>query len=136
MNGRWYRVLINKTAITGVRAGQLDLRSATQEFLLHVPVLRNTPPGFDDDFDQSPFSNGFSGYERKEESIATNGATIQIKALPTEGRPGNFNGAVGAFRMTGSIQPPHARVVNPFYLRIQMSANRTFDRLQTPYLPR
>ncbi len=134
MNGRWYRVLIYKTAITGVRAGQLDLRSATQEFLLHVPVLRNTPPGFDDDFDQSPFSNGFSGYERKEASIATNGATIQIKALPTDGRPGNFNGAVGAFTMTGSIQPTHAGVGDPLDLRIQISGNGNFDRVQGPVL--
>jgi BatD DUF11 like domain len=134
MNGRWYRVLIYKTAITGVRAGQLDLHSATQEFLLHVPVLRNTPPGFDDDFDQSPFSNGFSGYERKEASIATNGATIQIKALPTNGRPGNFNGAVGAFTMTGSIQPTHAGVGDPLDLRIQISGNGNFDRVQAPVL--
>ena len=134
MNGHWYRVLIYKTAITGVRAGQLDLHSATQEFLLHVPVLRNTPPGFDDDFDQSPFSNGFSGYERKEASIATNGATIQIKALPTNGRSGNFNGAVGAFTMTGSIQPTHAGVGDPLDLRIQISGNGNFDRVQAPVL--
>jgi hypothetical protein len=134
MNGRWYRVLIYKTAITGVRAGQLDLRSATQEFLLHVPVLRNSPPGFDDDFDQSPFSNGFSGYERKEASIATNGATIQIKALPTDGRPANFTGAVGTFTITGSIQPTHAGVGDPLDLRIRISGNGSFDRVQAPVL--
>ncbi|HET9374334.1 MAG TPA: BatD family protein [Chthoniobacterales bacterium] len=134
VNGRWYRVLIYKTAITGVRAGQLDLRSATQEFLLHVPVLRNTPPGFDDDFDQSPFSNGFSGYERKEASIATNGATIQIRALPTDGRPANFSGAVGTFEMTGSIQPTRAGVGDPLDMRIQISGNGSFDRVQAPTL--
>jgi BatD DUF11 like domain len=134
VNGRWYRVLIYKTAITGVRAGQLDLHSATQEFLLHVPVLRNTPPGFDDDFDQSPFSNGFSGYERKEASIASNGATIQIRALPTDGRPANFNGAVGTFTMTGSIQPTRAGVGDPLDMRIQVSGNGNFDRVQAPIL--
>ena len=134
VNGRWYRVLIYKTAITGVRAGQLDLRSATQEFLLHVPVLRNAPPGFDDDFDQSPFSNGFSGYERKEASIATNSATIQIRALPTDGRPANFSGAVGTFTMTGSIQPNHAGVGDPLDMRIQISGNGNFDRVQAPIL--
>jgi oxygen tolerance protein BatD len=134
VNGRWYRVLIYKTAITGARAGQLDLRSATQEFLLHVPVLRNTPPGFDDDFDQSPFSNGFSGYERKEATIATNGATIQIRALPTAGRPANFSGAVGTFTMTGSIQPTRAGVGDPLDMRIEISGNGSFDRVQAPTL--
>jgi hypothetical protein len=134
VNGRWYRVLIYKTAITGVRAGQLDLHSATQEFLLHVPVLRSTPPGFDDDFDQSPFSNGFTGYERKEASIATNGATIQVRALPTDGRPANFSGAVGTFTMTGSIQPTRAGVGDPLDLRIQISGNGSFDRVQAPTL--
>jgi BatD DUF11 like domain len=134
VNGRWYRVLIYKTAITGVRAGRLDLRSATQEFLLHVPVLRNAPPGFDDDFDRSPFSNGFSGYERKEASIATNGATIQIKALPTDGRPANFTGAVGTFTMTGSVHPSHAGVGDPLDLQIQISGNGSFDRVQAPTL--
>ena len=134
MNGRWYRVLIYKTAITGVRAGQLDLRSASQEFLLHLPVLRNTPPGFDDDYEQSPFGNGFSGYERKEVSIGTNGATLQIKALPTDGRPANFGGAVGTFTMTGSIQPARANVGDPLDMRIQISGNGSFDRVQAPTL--
>lgn len=134
VNGRWYRMLIYKTAITGVRAGQLDLHSATQEFLLHVPVLRNAPPGFDDDYDQSPFSNGFSGYERKEVSIGTNGATVQIKALPTDGRPANFNGAVGTFTMTGSIQPTHASVGDPLDLQVQISGSGSFDRVQAPTL--
>jgi hypothetical protein len=134
VNGRWYRVLIYKTAITGVRAGQLDLHSATQEFLLHVPVIRNAPPGFDDDYDQSPFGNGFSGYERKEVSIATQGATLQIKALPTDGRPANFSGAVGTFAMTGSVQPAHARVGDPLDMQVQISGTGSFDRVQAPIL--
>ncbi|HZC36352.1 MAG TPA: BatD family protein [Chthoniobacterales bacterium] len=133
VNGRWYRVLIYKTAITGVRAGQLDLHSATQEFLLHVPVLRNAPPGFDD-YDQSPFGNGFSGYERKEVSIGTNGATLQIKPLPTDGRPANFSGAVGAFTMSSSIQPTHAGVGDPLDMQIQIAGNGNFDRVQAPTL--
>jgi BatD DUF11 like domain len=133
VNGRWYRVLIYKTAITGVRAGQLDLHSATQEFLLHVPVLRNAPPGFDD-YDQSPFGNGFSGYERKEVSIGTNGSTLQIKALPAGGRPANFSGAVGTFTMSGSIQPTHAGVGDPLDLQIQIAGNGNFDRVQAPTL--
>jgi hypothetical protein len=134
VNGRWYRVLIYKTAITGVRAGQLDLHSATQEFLLHVPVLRNAPPGFDNDFDQSPFGNGFNGYERKDVSIGTNGATLEIKALPTDGRPANFSGAIGRFTMTESIQPAHVNVGDPFDMQIQISGNGNFDRVQAPTL--
>jgi hypothetical protein len=134
VNGRWYRVLIYKTAITGVRAGRLDLHSATQEFLLHIPILRTTPPGFDDDFDQSPFSNGFSGYERKEVSVNTNGAILQIKALPTDGRPANFTGAVGRFTMSGLVQPPRAKVGDPLDLRIQIAGTGNFDRVQAPFL--
>jgi hypothetical protein len=134
VNGRWYRVLIYKTAITGVRAGQLDLHSATQEFLLHVPVLRNAPPGFDNDFDQSPFGNGFNGYERKDVSIGTNGATLEIKALPTDGRPANFSGAIGRFTMTESIQPAHVNVGDPLDMQIQISGNGNFDRVQAPTL--
>jgi hypothetical protein len=134
VNGRWYRVLIYKTAITGVRAGQLDLRSATQEFLLHVPVLRNSPPGFDNDFDQSPFGNSFNGYERKDISIGTNGAILEIKALPTDGRPANFTGAIGRFTMTGSIQPARANVGDPLDMQIQISGNGNFDRVQAPVL--
>jgi BatD DUF11 like domain len=134
VNGHWYRVLIYKTAITGVRAGQLDLRTATQEFLLHIPVLRNSPPGFDDDFGQSPFSNGFSGYERKDVSVGTNSVSLEIKALPVDGRPASFSGAVGRFTMTGSIQPSHANVGDPLDLQIEISGNGNFDRVQAPTL--
>jgi hypothetical protein len=134
VDGHWYRVLIYKTAITGVRAGQLNLRSATQEFLLHIPVLRSIPPGFDNDLDQSPFSNGFSGYERKDVSVGTNGFTLEIKPLPTDGRPANFSGAVGRFAMTGAVQPSRANVGDPVDLQIAVSGNGNFDRVQAPTL--
>src|ERR1700720_3248014 len=50
VNGKRYRLLIYRTAITGVHAGRLELPSAYQEFLLHLPVTQSSP-GFDDFFE-------------------------------------------------------------------------------------
>jgi hypothetical protein len=134
INNKEFSVLIYKTAISGVKAGKLELHSAYQEFLLHLPLTRHRPNGFDDFFDQAPFADLFDSGPRKDVKVETNGMTLEIKPLPTAGRPPNFSGAVGQFTVAASIQPRRAQVGDPVMLRVEVRGLGNFDRMEEPAL--
>lgn len=133
VNGKRYRLLIYRTAITGVHAGRLELPSAYQEFLLHLPVTQSSP-GFDDFFEQSPFGNQSNAFERKDVKVETNPGSIEIKPLPETGRPADFSGGVGQFTMESSVSPERSKVGDPVIFQVQVKGLGNFDRVQAPHL--
>jgi hypothetical protein len=133
VNGKKYRLLIYRTAITGVHAGRLELPSAYQEFLLHLPVTQSSP-GFDDFFGQSPFGSPSNAFERKDVKVETNSGSIEIKPLPEAGRPAGFSGGVGQFTMETSVRPERSKVGDPVIFQVQIKGLGNFDRVQAPHL--
>jgi hypothetical protein len=133
INGKKYRLLIYRTAITGVHAGRLELPSAYQEFLLHLPVTQSSP-GFDDFFEQSPFGSPSNAFERKDVKVETNSGSIEIKPLPEAGRPADFSGGVGQFTMESSVKPQRNKVGDPVIFQVQIKGLGNFDRVQAPPL--
>jgi len=133
VNGKRYRLLVYRTAITGVHAGRLELPSAYQEFLLHLPVTQSSP-GFDDFFEQSPFGNQSNAFERKDVKVETNSGSIEIKPLPEAGRPADFSGGVGQFTMESSVSPERSKVGDPVIFQLQIKGLGNFDRVQPPHL--
>jgi hypothetical protein len=133
VNGKRYRLLIYRTAITGVHAGRLDLPSAYQEFLLHLPVTQSSP-GFDDFFQQSPFGSPSNAFERKDVKVETNSGSIEIKPLPETGRPADFSGGVGQFTLDTSVRPQQSKVGDPVLFQVQIKGLGNFDRVQPPHL--
>ena len=133
IDGRDYQVLIYKTTITGVKTGRLDLHSAYQEFMVRLPVVERSPPGFDD-FDQAPFPNPFDNFERKDVKVSSGEVSIDIKPLPEAGRPPNFSGAIGQFNLAAMVQPTKTGVGNPITLKVQVEGLGNFDRMGAPVL--
>jgi hypothetical protein len=133
VNGKRYRLLIYRTAITGVHAGRLELPSAYQEFLLHLPVTQSSP-GFDDFFEQSPFGSPSNAFERKDVKVETNSGVIEIKPLPEANRPADFSGGVGQFTLDTSVRPERSKVGDPVIFQVQIKGLGNFDRVQPPQL--
>jgi hypothetical protein len=69
------------------------------------------------------------------EQIASNQVTIHVHALPTEGRPSNFTGAIGQLKVTGDAQPGSLAVGEPVTLRFTVSGEGNFDYVRCPALP-
>jgi hypothetical protein len=67
--------------------------------------------------------------------IASKQLTIHVHALPTEGRPANFTGAIGQFKVTGDAQPASVAVGEPVTLRFTVSGEGNFDYVRCPALP-
>ncbi|MBV8175757.1 MAG: protein BatD [Verrucomicrobia bacterium] len=125
LNGRPYHVVVYKTALTGVKPGKLELQSATQSFLISTPFGSRSSPGFLDPFED---------YQQQVVDVKTNGASIDIKALPAADRPASFSGAVGDFTLATSAQPSKTRTGDPVSMKVEIKGLGNFDRMEQPKL--
>lgn len=126
LNGKFYHVLVYKTALTGVKPGKLDLESASQQFLISAPFGSRSIPGFSDPMDDF--------YQQRVVNIKTNNTSIQIKPLPTAGRPKTFSGAVGDFTLSSVPTPDKTKTGSPIDLKVEVRGLGNFDRMESPTL--
>jgi oxygen tolerance protein BatD len=124
-NGRTYNVVVYRTGLSGVKAGKLDLNSATQSFLIVATYGPRSAPGLID-----PNQN----FQQQIADIKTNGASILIKPIPTAGRPPNFSGAVGDFTISSTAQPLKVHTGDPVAMSVEIRGLGNFDRMEQPAL--
>ena len=66
--------------------------------------------------------------------IASNPLTLHVNALPQEGRPANFTGAIGQFKVTSSSAPDSVAVGEPVTLHFIVSGEGNFNYVKCPSL--
>jgi hypothetical protein len=128
VNGRRYRVLSWPLKVTPIRAGQQDLNF---QFTLtaQMPDRRRS---------RSPFGNSLFDdfFGRSEQfNIYTEPTQIEVRALPTKGRPASFSGAIGDFNMEVYTDAESTRVDEPIMLSLKLSGRGNFDRIKGPEMP-
>ena len=114
------------TAISAPKSGDFPLRMERDTYW----VKSFTNNGYD------PFS-GFANRQPNlaHEPVASNQLTIHVHALPTEGRPTHFTGAIGRFTVTGEAQPDSVEIGEPVRLRFIVRGEGNFDYVRCPVLP-
>ena len=92
---------------------------------------RNWDPFFDDFF-----SSGFG--EWKQKIFSSNPITITVKPLPAQGRPANFSGLVGQFRLTTFLDKTMAQTNQALTYRVKITGTGNADFLTdlAPRFPR
>ena len=133
LNGRRYRVLSWPLKITPIRAGQQDLNF---QFTLTAQVPE--PRGSRNATTRSPFGNSlFDDFFGRSErfNVFTAPTQIDVRALPTEGRPPSFSGAIGDFNMEVYTDAESTRVDEPIMLSLKLSGRGNFERIKGPELP-
>jgi len=137
INGVPYTFVTWTSALSAVKAGNYPLN-------LDLPVIvrvqekgarRNNPfkDFFGDDsvLDDPFFDNFFSNATQKPLTLHTDGATVKIKPLPTQGRPPDFSGAVGQFELGSAISENNGTTGDPLTLKIKIEGRGNFDRVTT-----
>jgi hypothetical protein len=66
--------------------------------------------------------------------ITSNQLIMHIRPLPDDGRPANFGGAVGQFRVTSDAQPAVVAMGDPVILTFGVSGVGNFDYVHCPVL--
>ncbi len=85
-------------------------------------------------FNDPFFNNFFSSYQEKAVKVASPPHTFTVMPLPKEGKPENFTGAIGNFALSVSANPVELALGDPITLRMTVSGQGNFDRVQAPTL--
>ena len=125
-----------KTAITGVKLGTLSVGPVELQPVVQAPRPRQRRRGFNNPFDDPFFNNALDGLNMappRQVKLRTGTATVEIKPLPP-GKPADFSGAIGTFRLEAEADPRKAQAGDPVTVRLVLSGQGNFDRIAAPTL--
>jgi hypothetical protein len=137
-DGREYNVVVFRTVMVPGKAGKLKIGPCEIPFVGQIPVARarnRNRSVFDSLFGDDDFFGQLRGYsERRRLSGEAEAVEIEIKPLPADGRPASFTGAVGQFQFAGEGSPSQVKIGEPVTMRLSVSGEGNFDRVQAPGL--
>lgn len=85
---------------------------------------------FDDDF----FNQGF-GYKTYPIQLESGEAHVRVKPFPREGRPSDFEGAVGDFSLDVMVDPKQVKVGDPVVVKTIIRGTGNLDTVTAPEIP-
>jgi len=130
-DGITYNVLSFHTLLSAIQPGSLDIPPAKLESQIQMPG--SLPPGFDDPVFQQLLGSRASSQSRNV-TVATAPLHLEVLALPKEGRPASFAGAVGQFDIDASVPNPNPAPGDPAGLTIKIAGKGNFNAMSAPQL--
>ena len=134
-NSLEYHVFTYRTVMTPTKAGKLSVGPSSVPFVAQLPQpaqqrQRRSFGGmvFDDFFDS--LGGGFG--ERRRYDAKAPAIELDVKPLPSEGRPKSYSGAVGQFQFKAEGSPTRLKVGDPVTMRLTVSGTGNFDRVTAP----
>lgn len=139
LNGIAYTVIDFGTDIYGLYPGSFRIDPVEVSC---VVAVRRKPSGrtrrasaFDESFfNSSIFESFFGQYENHPIAIRSSEIPIEILALPDEGKPESFDGALGNFNFTVQASPRAVQVGDPITLLMKVSGTGNFNTVNPPRL--
>ncbi len=132
LDGNPFLVFTWHSALAAVKPGDFSL---TVETPLTVTIDTRSPEQVALARWLDPFlQNIYRGVVPKDVTIASPRSELKVLPLPTEGRPKNFSGAVGSFKVASDISAAHAAVGDPLTLRLHIIGAGNFDRVDSTML--
>ncbi len=135
-NGSRYVVAdIRKLALFPTQTGVFTIEPGT----IATTVEVRDPQDFDSFFSVNVFGRRgpytTSTYHVFSKMIPTDPITLTVNALPEAGKPADFSGAVGDFKMEGSLDKSQVETGTPVTHRLRISGQGNINTLQTPAFP-
>jgi len=120
--GKKYARLLLRTVATPTKAGKFSLGPAEMRFV--YSKQKNSR--------YSPFGVTFGA--GKEVVVSAPAVELEVKPLPVNGRPKDFDGAVGKFQLTATGRPDKVKAGDPVTMTVTITGQGNFDRIKAPAL--
>jgi tetratricopeptide (TPR) repeat protein len=120
VNGQRYHTVAMRTTMTPVRPGPVDLNAS---MAMNVLTGRR---GMDPLFDQ------FFPADAKPVEVKAEPTVISVLALPEQGKPADFTGAIGSFDFTLTAQPTELDAGDPVTLRMEITGAGNLANVASP----
>lgn len=128
VDGTEYTCAVFRTAITPAKAGPLEIPAAA------LPARYQAPMDVPNSNDMFGMLRNFGMTDIREIEITTEPAVLEVKALPKEGKPENFAGAVGEFKIQVTATPAKTGPGEPVTLKVEVSGRGNFEAMGPPAL--
>ena len=127
INNKAYDVRRFRAKAQALTAGAFKLEPTLQVPLL-VQRERRGPPGFDGSF----FDDFFGTVRTQPVNITPKPLEITVNALPSEGQPPGFAGAVGKFAFETQVKPTELNAGDPITLTVQIVGEGNLENISAP----
>jgi hypothetical protein len=133
IDGKTFMVYTWRSLLAAVKPGTFAL---TFEAPLTVRIrTRPQRESMLDDLLGDPFMQNFFGVTvPKNVNVSSPEVAMKVLPLPTEGRPPDFGGAVGSFKISTDISSVKNTAGDPLTLRMHVNGAGNFDRVQSSML--
>lgn len=131
INGINYRVAeIRRVAIFPQRAGTLNIDPMVVDMGVRVRRTEQQRRGsmLEEFFGRSPFDS----FQTIQHQVSSNAVSLEVKPLPIENRPANFNGLVGSFDLVTRLQPEVLEVNDAANLILTISGRGNMGMVEVP----
>lgn len=126
IGGRRYLVSEIKTALFPTAPGKYTIGPAQLQCNIRD---FSADDFFSDDFFSSFFSGG------KTQILKTNPIEITVLPLPSQGKPANFTGTVGDYKIDAKLDKEETKINQPLTLTITISGKGNIKTISQPYIP-
>jgi BatD DUF11 like domain len=121
------------SVIAAIKPGAFTL-SASAPVTVKIRTESRAEAQFDDLMGDPFLHRLFGATIPKNITVTSPPTELTVQALPTEGRPASFSGAVGTFTIASDISSTTAAVGDPLTLRMHVIGSGNFDRVDSPML--
>lgn len=118
-----YIALTFRSSLSGLKPGKVKVGPAKMELVLDVASAGNR---------NFPF--GFMQMEQRKVTVNAVEIPINVLAVPAEGKPASFSGAVGDFTISASTNESEVRVGDPLAVDVMIEGQGNFDAIEAPKL--
>jgi hypothetical protein len=133
IDGKPFVLMTWHSAIAVVKPGTFSLVvEAPMTVRIRTRPRRDTE--LEDEFGDPFLQNFFGTTVPKDINVASPASQLTVLALPVEGRPPDFHGAVGSFQISSDISPAAADAGDPLTLRMHVTGSGNFDRVDSAML--
>ena len=138
-DGKRYLVVTWFGGISATKAGtypaslSLQASVAVKDESAPVPRRRRGGP-FDDPFFDSAFDRMNTRYIQKDVTLTSRDQEIEVRPLPTDGKPAGFTGAVGQFKLDTTSIPNEWHTGDPQQITASVSGAGNFALMKAPDL--
>jgi BatD DUF11 like domain len=133
IDGQAFVLLTWRSVLSVVKPGSFPL-SAEVPLTVKIRTRPRKDTALDDQFGDPFWQNFFGASVPKDINVQSPAQELKVSALPAEGRPYDFHGAIGTFAIQSDISPPKADVGDPLTLTMRVVGSGNFDRVDSTML--
>ncbi len=130
--GQPYQVLEVRYALLPSREGDTTIAPAKMNLTVFQPKSQSPRNPFDDSFFKDPF---FSMSAGRPVTLSSEPLELQVLPLPEKGRPTDFSGLVGSFKIESKLEPTTIKAGESATLTVVVSGRGNVNRIPDLRVP-